>query len=279
MKRARLTGSAWQQSYDRHASGYARDLDPTLIGAAERMVELAQARPGICLLDVATGTGTIARAAAARGASVVAIDASAGMLEIARRLSPEVNLRLGDVSALPFGAGMFDVVTCGLSISHFANREKALSEVLRVLRPTGNLVASAWADGSSIPTRSVAEILDRYAAADDSPDEETWAMARQGAAVLRRAGFTSVYVQTESFRGEFADPEDALVWATAWPLAAARLERLEASRREQFFAEARAALAETSLTWTFAFNFYVATNQARGATTCTSTPSTSTTAA
>ncbi len=98
--------SPWQRSYDRHASGYASELDPTLIGAVERVVQLAEARPGMRLLDLATGTGTIARAAAARGASVVAIDASAGMLEVARRLSPGLDFRLGDASALPFGDGM-----------------------------------------------------------------------------------------------------------------------------------------------------------------------------
>jgi SAM-dependent methyltransferase len=250
--------SAWQQSYDRYASGYASELVPTLVGAVERVVELAEARSGVRLLDVATGTGTIARAAAARGASVVAIDASAGMLEVARRLSPELDLCLGDACALPFGDGEFDVVTCGLSISHFADREKALGEVLRVLRQPGKLVASTWAGGTSSPTRGVAEVLDRYAAAVDSLDEETWSAGRQGTDVLRKAGFTSVSVQTESFRGEFADAEDALAWVTAWPLPAERLARLDPGRRERFFSDARAALAATSLSWSFVFNFYVA---------------------
>jgi ubiquinone/menaquinone biosynthesis C-methylase UbiE len=159
--------SAWQQPYDRHASRYASELDPTLVAAVEQVVELAEARPGIRLLDLATGTGTIARAAAARGASVVAIDASGGMLEVARTLSPGLDLRVGDAGALPFDDGEFDVVTCGLSVSHFADREKALGEILRVLRPGGTFVASAWAEGSSIPTRAVAEILDRYAPAPD----------------------------------------------------------------------------------------------------------------
>ena len=253
--------SAWQHSYDRYASEYASELDPTLVGAVERVVELAEARPGIRLLDVATGTGTVARAAAARGASVVAIDTSPGMLEVARKLSPELDLRLGDACALPFGDGEFDVVTCGLSVSHFADREKALGEVLRVLRQPGKLVASAWGGGSSIPTRAAAEILDRYAAADDGLDEETWSTGRRGADVLCKAGFTSVSVQTESFRGEFTDAEEALAWATAWPLTAARLARLDPSRQEQFFSEVRAALAATSLSWSFAFNFYVAVSR------------------
>lgn len=256
--------SAWQP-YDRHAAAYARKLDPTLVGAVERVVELAEARPGVHLLDVATGTGAIARAAAARGASVVAIDASTGMLDVARTVSPEVDLRLGDAGALPFDDDAFDVVTCGLSISHVADAGGALREVVRVLRRGGKLVASAWADGNSIPTGAVADILDGYAGGGDSLDEETWSDARRGADALRAAGFASVSISTESFRGAFADADDALAWATAWPLAAARVARLESSRREQFLGEARAALAAASLSWTFVFNFYVAHARARGA--------------
>lgn len=250
--------SARQRPYDRHASEYASELHPTLVGAVMRVVELAEARPGIRLLDLATGTGTIARAAAERGASVVAIDASAGMLEVARRLSPALELRLGNACALPFSDGEFDVVTCGLSISHFEERGKALAEVLRVLRPGGTFVASAWAGGSSLPTRAVAEILDRYTAADDNLDEETWSTAHEGTDVLRKAGFTGISVESESYRGEFADARDALAWATAWPIAAARLAHLDPGRQERFLSDARAALADASRSWTFVFNFYVA---------------------
>jgi SAM-dependent methyltransferase len=253
-----MSSGVWQPPYDRHAAGYANQLDGTLVGPVERVVEMAGACPGVQLLDIGTGTGTIARAAAARGASVVGIDASAGMLEVARTLSPELDLRLADACSLPFGDGVFDVVACGLSISHFTDREKALREVLRVLRHGGSFVASAWADGGSGPTRTIFEILDRYAARDDSLDEKTWATGRLGSDVLREVGFTSVSVETQSFSGAFADAEEALAWVVAWPLAAARLARLDARRRERFFSRAREALVTTSLSWSFAFNFYVA---------------------
>ncbi len=253
-----MSSGVWQDSYDRHAAGYANHLDATLAGPVERVVELAEARPGVRLLDIGTGTGTIARTAAARGASVVGIDASAGMLEVARRLSPVLDLRLADASSLPFDDGAFDVVTCGLTISHVTDREKALREVLRVLRHGGNLVASAWAEGGSGPTRTASRILDRYAPPEDSLDEKTWTIGRRGSDVLREAGFTGVSVQTQSFSGEFADAEDALAWVVAWPLAAARLARLDPRRRERFFSRAREVLATTSLSWSFPFNFYVA---------------------
>ena len=96
-----MPSESGKQPYDSHATGYAKCLDPTLTMAAERLAEMAGARPGMRVLDVATGTGTAARAAARRGASVVGIDRSPGMLSVARKLSPEVNLTLGTSVRFP----------------------------------------------------------------------------------------------------------------------------------------------------------------------------------
>src|ERR1700681_2038374 len=96
--------SLCQASYDAHAAEYAQRLDPTLAPAVERLVELAGARRGIRLLDLATGTGAVARTAARTGASVVGVDLSPGMLAVARELAPEIDFRLADAHALPFEA-------------------------------------------------------------------------------------------------------------------------------------------------------------------------------
>ena len=133
-----------------------------------------------------------------------------------------------------------------------------LAEVRRVLGTPGMFIASAWANGSSSPMGTVAEILDSYLEAAGGVDEETWSTGQQGAAVLREAGFTNVSVETGSFRAGFIDAEAALSWVTAWPTVATRLARLDPRRREQLLSDARAALAASDLTWTFVFNFYVA---------------------
>jgi SAM-dependent methyltransferase len=160
---------------------------------------------------------------------------------------------------LPFADSAFDVVTCGLALSHFAERERALAEVLRILRPGGMLVASAWAEGSSFPTAGVGEILERYAGQPPTTvDEETWADRRRGHTVLREAGFVRISVRTETFAGEFADAQRALDWFVAWPLTAARLTQLDPLARERFLDDARKLLATKSLAWKFVFNFYVA---------------------
>lgn len=99
-------------------------------------------RPGMRLLDVATGTGLVARAAAAvvrDPHAVVGVDPSAGMLREARR-SFAGPLAQGRIEALPFRDSLFDVVSIGYALRHAADLEVAFRECLRVLKPGGRLV-------------------------------------------------------------------------------------------------------------------------------------------
>ena len=254
------------EPYDDFASGYATSLDPTLEGAAERLAELAGAGSGRRLLDLATGTGTVARAAARRGASVAAVDRSPGMLAVARELSGELELQRADAHALPFGTGAFDSVTCGLSLSHFAHRDEVLREILRVLSPGGLFVASAWRQGGHLPTGGVDDLLDRYGAPGgaDVLDEATWQDPEQGSSALQRAGFVDVSVRCESFDGTFAEPAEALAWALGWPLTASRVAKLDLRQRERLHRELLQALAGSSLSWRMSFNFYIAGSPSSG---------------
>jgi len=256
-----MSVDACQRPYYGHAAEYARLLDPTLAGVVERLVELAGARRGARLLDLATGTGAVARAAARRGTAVVGVDVSAAMLGVARRLSPGVEFRFADAHALPFEECEFDLVACGLALSHFREPLTALGETLRVLRDDGRLVASTWGRGGGAPSSgTVVELLQRHGATDKgyTLDEETWLYPETGSELLRRAGFACVSVQTETLTGRFEDVEEALQWTLAWPCGAARLERLNASAQGAFLAHARSALAGSDLSWTLVFNLFVA---------------------
>jgi demethylmenaquinone methyltransferase/2-methoxy-6-polyprenyl-1,4-benzoquinol methylase len=98
--------------------------------------------PGMTVLDVATGTGLIAREAGRvvqRRDGVVGVDPSAGMLREARRgfAGP---LAQGRIEALPFRAGLFDFVTLGYALRHAADLDVAFRECLRVLKPGGRFV-------------------------------------------------------------------------------------------------------------------------------------------
>ena len=91
--------------------------------------------PGRRVLDAGCGSGVFLRAAAARGARVAGIDASAAMLEHARARVPEADLRLGDLQVLPFADASFDVVTSFNGFWFAADPVAAVREAGRVARP------------------------------------------------------------------------------------------------------------------------------------------------
>ncbi len=103
---------------------------------------IAMAAPGEFdrVLDLATGTGDLAFAAAARSADVVGLDITLRMIELARRKpvsgrSPR--FLVGDMGALPFASASFDVITTGYGLRNVPDLEAAIDEMARVLKPNG----------------------------------------------------------------------------------------------------------------------------------------------
>src|SRR5262245_5245852 len=88
--------------------------------AIEPLLEAARIASGVRMLDVATGPGWVAAAAARRGASVVAVDFSEGMLVEARRQHAGLDFRPGEAEALPFPAASFDAVVMSFGLLHLA---------------------------------------------------------------------------------------------------------------------------------------------------------------
>jgi demethylmenaquinone methyltransferase/2-methoxy-6-polyprenyl-1,4-benzoquinol methylase len=106
----------------------------------ERAADLARVGPGDRALDVATGTGDLAVALAARGCSVVGADFSDGMLERARAKAPDIRFEHADALALPYEDGSFDAATVGFGARNFGSLERGLAEMVRVVRPGGRVV-------------------------------------------------------------------------------------------------------------------------------------------
>lgn len=103
------------------------------------LAALAAATPGR-LLEVGCGTGAFAaRCAQELGCDVVALDASPDMVAETQRRG--VNAVLGDVQALPFDDGTFDAAVAAWMLYHVPDRDRALGELVRVLRPGGRLIA------------------------------------------------------------------------------------------------------------------------------------------
>ena len=98
------------------------------------------------MLDVGTGTGVAAQAAADAGARAVGIDPSAGMLEVGRRERPSIAFVAADTIDLPFRDDAFDAVTGNFVLSHFRRSETALFDMMRVLKPGGRVALTSWSD-------------------------------------------------------------------------------------------------------------------------------------
>ena len=121
-----------------------------------RLVDLAPPGGGRAL-DLASGTGDIAFALAARGWRVTALDVTHRMLQLARAKAPArgVSFVTGDMMALPFPAAMFDVVTTGYGIRNVPRIEPALAEIGRVLRPGGVLLSLDFNRPSNAAMRAI----------------------------------------------------------------------------------------------------------------------------
>jgi ubiquinone/menaquinone biosynthesis C-methylase UbiE len=125
--------AGWQRAAPRYDEFIARLTG----GTVEKLLDAARVGSGMRVLDVATGTGLAAGAAANRGAQVVGVDVVAEMVEQARSLYPELEFVEGDVHALPFADNSFEAVVCNFGLLHFGRPEDAASELARVLAPTG----------------------------------------------------------------------------------------------------------------------------------------------
>jgi SAM-dependent methyltransferase len=137
------------------AKAYEALMVPALFGQwAPAVADAAHIQPGERVLDVACGTGVLAREVLSRtGAAdlVSGLDPSPGMMEVARQLAPGVDWREGIAESLPFPDASFDVVVSQFGLMFFSDRSRALREALRVLGPGGRVAIAVWDSLENIP--------------------------------------------------------------------------------------------------------------------------------
>lgn len=127
--------AGWAESYDDPGNDTIALEEPAVRGLLDDM-------PPGPVLDAACGTGRHAAYLAAAGREVVGVDASEAMLGRAREKLPEVELHVGELTALPRDDASFAGAVCALALSHLPEIGPAVAELGRVLRPGGRLVIS-----------------------------------------------------------------------------------------------------------------------------------------
>lgn len=135
-------------AYDAIAEDYAATFPstepelPVDLAMLDHLVGRVVAGGGAHVLDAGCGTGRIARYLVDRGLSVVGVDLSPGMLAMARRDHPDLELHEGSLTALPLADGSVDGVVFWYSLIHLSDEELpvALAEAVRVLRPGGHVL-------------------------------------------------------------------------------------------------------------------------------------------
>ena len=242
--------------FSRHAAAYQSRLDGLMArGEARgrwRVVEVVNARPGMRILDLACGPGTLTRPLAALvspGGEVVGVDLAPGMIVHARQAGI-VNARfeLMDIEHLSFPGGTFDAAVCGHGLQFAGDLGAALREARRVLHPAGKFAASApvtplkdsvWAMLDSVigrwlppPPRAVDQDSARSVVASLDAFKEA----------ALHAGFGSAHVEVVEEAVHWESAEQLVSMFASWWDCAARLDGVGAETRQAFMEEATDAL-------------------------------------
>jgi ubiquinone/menaquinone biosynthesis C-methylase UbiE len=204
-----------------------------------RLVEVAAIGPGDAVLDVACGTGIVARTAVGTvgpDARVVGVDLNAAMLTVAARVRPDLEWRQGDATQLPFADGEFDAALCQMALMFFPDRARALREMCRVVRPNGTVAVCVPASLDDQPAYGpFVNMAVRHAGpAAESLLSTYWACGDLDAltTLVESAGLVVTDVRTVAGVARFASPEElAATEVESTPLIERISERVYATIR------------------------------------------------
>jgi SAM-dependent methyltransferase len=227
-------------------------------GVTEALVEYAQPRPGMRVLDLASGTGEPAISLAMRvGAQgqITALDLSADLLEIAKGRAQERGLRnfstqQADAHALPFADASFDLATSRFGVMFFRDAGLALRELHRVLRDQARACFLAWGSFDQPYWQTTMGVVHRHVGGPllqpAGPDPFRFASPGSLSAVLQKAGFREVHEETRTVPWTWPGmPEE--VWEQARAVSVPfrpMLDRVPSDMWPQIHAEVQAAVRE-----------------------------------
>jgi ubiquinone/menaquinone biosynthesis C-methylase UbiE len=243
----------WQISGNAPES-YERYLVPALFTPwATDLVARMALQPGERVLDVACGTGSVARFAAQRvspGGTVTGLDLNPGMIAMARTLPPPTDVQMewreGSAVELPFANAAFHVVLCQQGLQFFPDRLAALRELHRVLVPGGRLALGVWRPLQHNPyLAALGNALERHVSAEAAAGMRAVCAlgdAETLRALLVQAGFRDVRIHIAILVMRFPSVEAFIPGQFAATPFAGAVAALDAAARTALLEDVRLAL-------------------------------------
>ncbi len=197
------------------AETYESYMAPALFAPwASRLVQLAKPRPGERVLDVACGTGVVARQVAPRtgpNGRTVGLDLNPNMLAVARAAAGRDGLAIewheGRAEELPFPEGSFDVVLCQFALMFFADRRAAITEMHRVLVDGGRVALGVWQGLDRHPFyETLHEIIQRRLGMSGVQEIFKLGDVSELHTLLTDSGFRNVEIESVSMTAHFPNP-------------------------------------------------------------------------
>jgi ubiquinone/menaquinone biosynthesis C-methylase UbiE len=199
--------------WEEQVAGYEDFFGPITARVAEPLLDATESGPGVRLLEVGCGPGHLAAKAAGRGAAVIGVDGAAGMVSLARRLHPQLDVRRGDAEALAFPDGSFEAVVASFVLLHLGRPEQAAAEFTRVLVPGGRVALTVWDEPDR--ARFIGVLLEAIAAAGARPPDGLpvgppffrFSDDEELAGLLSAQSLDDIRVRTVSFRLSTSSPD------------------------------------------------------------------------
>jgi ubiquinone/menaquinone biosynthesis C-methylase UbiE len=244
MKDVNTDVETWQVSGNSPAA-YEKYLVPGFFKPwAEELVSLASPSKGSDILDVACGTGIVARTVLSTmkdSVRVIGLDLNGEMLSLAAELSEdsgfEIEWKQGDANDLPFADERFDLLFCQQGMQFFPNPQQVLKEMHRVLRPEGSVAFNILRSIQFNPAYGIlADELEKHAGVTAGammrspfPDWDQRVIQQ----MIKSAGFTDISIQLDIISMRFPSPEEFLWREAASSPLAAEIESLDSETRRE----------------------------------------------